>query len=166
MNTVRHYLNKLPRGYRERALANVERPTKLVSKISEAIDAGFTWHGSPEGAEFWYAVCQHYESGEMLPALPGAQEPDVFDPAVPLKIVPPAGSRILTNSDIIREYRIVDFSPSGKYVRLRETSEMLTDVWMKTEDLANILVEVLARPEEADLRKDVIDEHINGRARS
>ena len=76
MNTVRHYLNKLPPGYRERALNNLfpDRAERVVSDIPEAIMDGFIWTETPEGFEFWEKVYQHHKA---LPEIPTSPLPEI-----------------------------------------------------------------------------------------
>jgi len=67
------FLNKLPRGYRERALraywknkGHIEIVDDLLSAIND-----FIWSRTPEKAEFWLAVYNHYvDINNPLPPLP------------------------------------------------------------------------------------------------
>lgn len=64
MNTptikIKEYLNQLPDGYRELALANHEklgpRSNGTPESIRDAIDFGFAWEDTPEGRIFWSDV--------------------------------------------------------------------------------------------------------------
>jgi len=71
--TVLGWLNTLPAGYRERALANRDRGIDevLASSVSNAIWKAFVWADTQEGVKFWSAVASAAEGGEY-PSLPDA----------------------------------------------------------------------------------------------
>jgi DNA-binding transcriptional MocR family regulator len=59
--TVREWLMTLPDGYRDRAIANMERECPeqaevIESCFTEAISGAFTWMDTPEGSVFWIDV--------------------------------------------------------------------------------------------------------------
>lgn len=83
--TVLEYLQELPDGYRERAIANtkgqaladfndggmVERLFAMQKKsLKQTVAESFIWFLSPEGDDFWRAVFMWADSGEPLPLLP------------------------------------------------------------------------------------------------
>ena len=73
MKTIREWLNELPDGYRELALANEPKRKSLFdntkeSDMASAIASAFLWSKSKEGMPFWSAVQDHFD--EMAPPLP------------------------------------------------------------------------------------------------
>jgi len=54
--TVKQWLETLPDGYRERALANCTRPDGLETSLHHTIPAAFRWADTPEGGKFWKQV--------------------------------------------------------------------------------------------------------------
>lgn len=83
--TVLEYLQDLPDGYRERAIANTkkqaldffkdpDRVDRLFASpgksLKNAIVESFIWFLSPEEDDFWRAVFNWANSGEPLPPLP------------------------------------------------------------------------------------------------
>lgn len=79
MKTVREWLNELPDGYRERALANYDDAYPAPQpNIYEGLGMAFDWKSSPEGEEFWEKVYNHYQKGSPLPPLP--TEDDIPEP--------------------------------------------------------------------------------------
>ena len=69
--TIRGWLETLPDGYRERALANMLKGCSGTSKrsnLSDALAGAFTWVESPEGHDFWSTI----RRGEGFPPLPEA----------------------------------------------------------------------------------------------
>jgi hypothetical protein len=71
--TIEEWLEQLPDGYRERALANMyeEKRYKIVENMQDAIWEGLGWGRTPEGYDFWRGVYSHYFAGTPLPPLPG-----------------------------------------------------------------------------------------------
>ena len=67
--TIKEWLEELPDGYRERALANCEHPEEDVSSMAMAIRRAFVWDSTTEGIEFWAGVHNNY-SCSKLPPLP------------------------------------------------------------------------------------------------
>ena len=75
MKTRIEWLNDLPDGYRERAVANCKewtdgKPTDVYLSIQEAIQGMCNWFETPEKEEFWRDVYFHYAYGTPLPPLP------------------------------------------------------------------------------------------------
>jgi len=68
--TIRGWLETLPDGYRERALANMVASGRQgeteASDLAIAIAYAFNWASSPEGHEFWSTI----RRGEGFPPLP------------------------------------------------------------------------------------------------
>jgi hypothetical protein len=54
--TVKQWLETLPDGYRERALANLFEPEKTVANLATAITGIRAWSGTPEKYNFWSRV--------------------------------------------------------------------------------------------------------------
>jgi hypothetical protein len=56
--TIRGWLETLPDGYRERALANMDHRFAAVDSINMglALIEAFTWCDSPEGHSFWSSI--------------------------------------------------------------------------------------------------------------
>lgn len=73
LRPAREWLNDLPPGYRERAIANCEKfpinPGEMVGSLLMAISYAFHWGKTPEKPAFWEAVYQHYDA-IPLPPLP------------------------------------------------------------------------------------------------
>lgn len=74
-DATRHWLEQLPDGYRELALANYgKRKTKSThdaDSVSVALFVAFEWDKTPEKFGFWDAVYISYlRTGEPLPPLP------------------------------------------------------------------------------------------------
>lgn len=66
-NTIGYYINQLPDGIREKALANIEKQIGLgylefshprLTSVSIAVKGAFNWGRTPEGEEFWFEVCR------------------------------------------------------------------------------------------------------------
>jgi hypothetical protein len=68
--TFRGWLEKLPDGYRERALAQCYYPGNLEVSIDGAILGFASWSATEEGYSFWNEVYSHYLNGTPLPPLP------------------------------------------------------------------------------------------------
>lgn len=70
--TVEGWLQTLPDGYRERALANTSGCERNKSAISThyALGRAFLWRSSPQGFWFWDEVYKAIEEGTPLPPLP------------------------------------------------------------------------------------------------
>ena len=82
-NTLRHWLNQLPDGYRERALASADDviDTELewfehASLVASSLCQAFAWCDSPEGDEFWRAVVASLNGEGSLPPLPATKGAD------------------------------------------------------------------------------------------
>ena len=76
-NTIKKWLEELPDGYRERALANEEAddcPNEDVESIYDAVYAGFVWSRTNEGHDFWLRVATYFKPKSpkylSLPPLP------------------------------------------------------------------------------------------------
>jgi hypothetical protein len=52
MKTIREWLETLPDGYRERALANLKKDGPANS-LYGALETGFQWIDTTEGFDFW-----------------------------------------------------------------------------------------------------------------
>lgn len=68
--TIKEWLEELPEGYRERALANCTLPDAIAETMYKSLMSGFRFRKAPEGGEFWIGVCSHYRKGTPLPPLP------------------------------------------------------------------------------------------------
>jgi hypothetical protein len=68
--TVRGWLERLPDGYRERALRQCVRPDEPSDSIISAAFIFNRWCKTSEGADFWIRVYYHYRDKEPLPPLP------------------------------------------------------------------------------------------------
>jgi hypothetical protein len=68
--TVLGWLQRLPDGYRERAIGQCDNPQGERTSISTALKSGFIWGETNEGDDFWQAVFDHYDQGTPLPPLP------------------------------------------------------------------------------------------------
>ncbi len=69
--TIRGWLETLPDGYRERALANMGEGSGLrgsteADDLGTAVAYAFNWTESPEGYAFWHTI----RKGEGFPPLP------------------------------------------------------------------------------------------------
>lgn len=69
--TIRQWLETLPDGYRERALANMDKGFENyeVCDLRGAIAAAFLWADSPEGLDFWASIADD----NVFPPLPEPQ---------------------------------------------------------------------------------------------
>lgn len=75
--TVKEWLETLPDGYRERALANMLDAVrdKKADSLPSAIYIGFDWGPSKEGYSFWKNTFFHYKRNERsLPTLPNDEK--------------------------------------------------------------------------------------------
>ncbi len=59
--TIKEWYKELPLEYRKRAMKNAkewgkDKLNETVSSFSAAIDDGFVWSGTPEGAVFWEKI--------------------------------------------------------------------------------------------------------------
>ena len=75
VEAVKYFLNQLPSGYRERALAQVDEEnikTRYTTAINilDAVIFFNTWHKTKEGTTFWLYVHDHYKSPTDYPTLP------------------------------------------------------------------------------------------------
>lgn len=78
VEAVKYFLNQLPSGYKERALAQVDerRVKKVGGEIKNIVEALYffcEWADTNEGEMFWREVAQHYfrpATTPMLPSLP------------------------------------------------------------------------------------------------
>lgn len=76
--TIREWLETLPDGYRERAIAAREGKAcraemTMATYLREALVRGFWWDETDEGDRFWLEVCNWAVNPEkyQLPLLPG-----------------------------------------------------------------------------------------------
>lgn len=70
---ISEWLNDLPDGYRELALANFKeqgKADKIMSSIDTSLCEFSDWRKTKEGEAFWYDVYNHYYRGSQLPPLP------------------------------------------------------------------------------------------------
>ena len=67
-NTIGYYINQLPDGIREKAIANIEKQVGLgyldfthprLTSVSIAVKGAFGWEDTPEGEDFWNDVCKN-----------------------------------------------------------------------------------------------------------
>ena len=75
MKTRIEWLQELPDGYRERAVANCTEwsgnsPQDVCDSMQGAILGMCKWKETPDGKDFWDSVCRHYYNGSPLPPLP------------------------------------------------------------------------------------------------
>jgi hypothetical protein len=68
--TVLGWLERLPDGYRERAIEQYDYNKGVLDSMADAIMFGLTWDETNEGNDFWLAVHNHYLNGTPLPPLP------------------------------------------------------------------------------------------------
>jgi hypothetical protein len=68
--TVREWLQELPDGYRERALAQCHRPSWRCGSIGDALESFAAWAYTKEGPDFWCDVAVWLDEGGELPPLP------------------------------------------------------------------------------------------------
>jgi hypothetical protein len=72
--TIKDWLETLPDGYRERALANLDNDSSLVTSgnLSGALFNAFEWDETKEGDAFWDSVWAwaSYPETRQLPKLP------------------------------------------------------------------------------------------------
>jgi hypothetical protein len=75
--TIKEWLEELPEGYRERALANTYKSLLEAHDVSmvKALTRGFVWGKSQERFDFWADVESHYATGTPLPPLPQKTKP-------------------------------------------------------------------------------------------
>jgi hypothetical protein len=52
--TIKQWLQELPDGIRERALANCDAPDAVHDSMHNALISAFRWSGSEEGYTFWH----------------------------------------------------------------------------------------------------------------
>jgi hypothetical protein len=72
VEAVKYFLNQLPSGYKERALAQVDESFVEVEpdNIGGAISFFKDWSETNEGTQFWMLVWNHYENPTDFPTLP------------------------------------------------------------------------------------------------
>jgi len=68
--TVREWLERLPDGYRERALGQCDCLGEPIQSMVAALLMFSDWDETEEDFSFWNAVKNHYEKGKPLPPLP------------------------------------------------------------------------------------------------
>lgn len=72
--TIKEWLEELPDGYRERALANCDRAEDVASSMDEAIYCAFDWNHTSEGVDFWAHMLIYYRDFSwrhlFLPIIP------------------------------------------------------------------------------------------------
>lgn len=69
-NTIGYYINQLPDGIREKAIANIkvqigerlaegylEYRHPRVNSVAMAVKGAFNWGRSPEGEHYWFKIC-------------------------------------------------------------------------------------------------------------
>lgn len=78
-DSIESWLNKLPAGYRELALANYRAGSttrKRADSVTSALWCAFIWQDTPEGYDFWLRVATRFGLADhSLPALPEIQQP-------------------------------------------------------------------------------------------
>lgn len=74
--TIREWLETLPDGYRERALANMDAEDAHINRfhLPDAIRSAFIFSDTPEGADFWNSLLRAMYYQEDLPPLPNPSE--------------------------------------------------------------------------------------------
>lgn len=82
---ISEWLQELPDGYRELALANYDEKyssTQVVKDLKTAIDKFCEWDKTPQGCEFWINVSEYlYGESNSLPPLPNPKF-EVWKPKV------------------------------------------------------------------------------------
>ena len=77
------WLKKLPLGYRERALSQIDEDwfeyVEKVGSISDALMRFNDWGDTIEGVGFWNCVNKHYSMGSDLPPLPEPEATHCID---------------------------------------------------------------------------------------
>jgi len=68
--TTEEWLQKLPEGFRDRALDQIRNRGMEQESMVEALYAFAVWNETREGHEFWSAVTRHYRYDTPLPKLP------------------------------------------------------------------------------------------------
>jgi len=78
MKTIREWLETLPDGYRERALANMDEISadQTVSRVNVALGMAFDWEEAREGFDFWLEVSRALRASCDFPPLPKQSEND------------------------------------------------------------------------------------------
>lgn len=72
MKTIKKWLEELPEGYKELALANAKENVLNNKKddMCDAISSSFIWSNSSQGRDFWENVYFHFSNESELPNLP------------------------------------------------------------------------------------------------
>ena len=73
MKKTIEWLQELPDGYRERAVAQCEPLAEYAEDMADAIVNMCNWSGTEEDVEFWAKVANHYDDGYPLPPLPNKE---------------------------------------------------------------------------------------------
>lgn len=84
--TIRGWLETLPDGYRERALANCDCPDNRCVNLSDAT-LSIKWADTPEGVVFWSRVCGWACGWCDLPPLPEPTVNTATEPEIPGALV-------------------------------------------------------------------------------
>ena len=88
VEAVKYFLNQLPDGYRERALAQVDEERvnsrSIVKDVVTSIDCFNIWDRTKEGSKFWERVFDHYSNPTKYPTLPPLPKEKLDDPSTKL----------------------------------------------------------------------------------
>jgi hypothetical protein len=68
--TILGWLERLPDGYRERAIRQCDKPNEPCNSILNAVYGFAFWNDTNEDDSFWNEVTNHYDLGTPLPPLP------------------------------------------------------------------------------------------------
>ena len=84
VEAVKYFLNQLPEGYRERALAQVNDEVEinrcpLANSISDALMYFSIWSETKECGNFWQLVRNHYLNSTEHPTLPPLPNEESLD---------------------------------------------------------------------------------------
>ena len=65
MKTIKEHLECLSPIHRARAMSNTPSSRMQVEEddLDDALSGAFDWSGSPEGSEYWNAVCKSLHAG-------------------------------------------------------------------------------------------------------
>lgn len=138
MKTRIEWLNELPDGYRERAVANCKdwaggKPTDEWGSMGGALWGMCDWGETPEGNNFWSAVHKHYINNTPLPPIPNEVEfpsPEAMDKAFNSCFSRLPTERTIGNSEKPNTHEAVN-SPKHYNVNDKEVWQMMIDVFGK-----------------------------------
>ena len=127
VEAVKYFLNQLPDGYRQRALAQVHekrvnsRP--IVQDITTSIDCFNIWDRTKEGVKFWNIVYRHYLNPTEYPTLPPLPEKKLDDPSTKewTGYFTESGERVYLNGEyVFNDVKMRIEKKESQYVCVRE----------------------------------------------